>query len=371
MRSLQLTAAFLGAALAAACGQEGDAAAAEHEHSVVGASVATVETARFTETADAVGTVVPRMGHVASLAAPAPTRISNVFVAVGARVNKGDPLVEFEQAPFDAASKSADAALFSAQKAADRALRLADAGVLPRKEAEAAASELAQAQANAVNARRARELSTLRAPIAGVVTRMSAVLGAGAEPNQPMVEVADTGALDAVLTLSPSDASRVRVGQAAALHAAADAAGEPVASGRVADVAAAVDTASRGVTVRVEVASGNAHLRIGQSVFGRIVVAEHARAVVVPVEALVPDGEGFKVFVVDSSDMALARAVKVGGRSDTGVWISEGLKAGERVVTRGAYGVDDSVKVETGEGARGEGAKKDVKGEQAKAPRKP
>lgn len=351
MRSLPPTAVLLGLALVTACGgKAGDAAAAEHVQAVVGASVATVEATRFTESVDAVGAVTPRMGHVASLAAPAPTRVSNVFVAVGAHVATGDPLVEFEQAPFVAASRSADAALSAQQKAAERAQRLADAGVLPRKEAEAAASELAQAQLTAINATRARELSTLRSPIAGVVTRMSAMLGAGAEPNQPLVEVADPDALDVVLTLSPGDAGRVRVGQGVALHQAADAAGEPVANGRVADVAGAVDTASRGVTVRVAVTSGSARLRIGQSVFGRILVAEHARAVVVPLEALVPDGEGFKVFVVDTADVAHSRAVKIGGRSDTGVWVSEGLKAGERVVTKGAYGVDDSAKVVTGEG---------------------
>jgi len=357
MRPLQPTAVLLGLALAAACGgKEGDAAPGKTQ-AVVGASVETVEAARFTESVDAVGAVVPRMGHVASLAAPAPTRVSNVFVAVGARVAKGDPLVEFEQATFDAASKSADATLSASQKAAERAQRLADAGVLPRKEAESAASELAQAQLNAVNARRARELSTLRAPIAGVVTRMSAVLGASADASQAVVEVADPAALDVVLTLSPADAARVRAGQGVALHAASDAAGKPVAGGRVADVAAAVDTSSRGVTVRVEVTSGNAALRIGQSLFGRIAVGEHANAVVVPLEALVPDGEGFKVFVVDSAGIAHSRSVKLGGRADSGAWVREGLKAGERVVTKGAYGVDDSAKVVTGTTADGRGQK--------------
>jgi cobalt-zinc-cadmium efflux system membrane fusion protein len=357
MRPLQPTAVLLGLLVAAACrGKEGDAAP-EKTQAVVGASVATVEAARFTESVDAVGAVVPRMGHVASLAAPAPTRVSNVFVTVGARVAKGDALVEFEQAPFDAASKSADATLSAAQKAAERAQRLADAGVLPKKEAESAASELAQAQLNAVNAKRSRELSTLRAPIAGVVTRMSAVLGASADASQAVVEVADPTALDVVLTLSPSDAARVRVGMSVALHAASDAAGKPVATGRVADVAAAVDTSSRGVTARVEVTSGNAALRIGQSLFGRIAVGEHANAVIVPLEALVPDGEGFKVFVVDTAGIAHARPVKLGGRSDSGAWVREGLKAGERVVTKGAYGVDDSAKVVPETTAEGRGQK--------------
>jgi RND family efflux transporter MFP subunit len=348
MKRVLLPTAALALAAAIACAKKEADATAERVQAQVAASVAPAESRRFTETVDAVGVVSPRIGHVASLAAPAPTRVAKVFVAAGARVNVGDPLVEFEQAPFDAAAKSAEAALLTAQKAAERAQRLADAGVSARREAEVAASELALAQANAAAARLARERSTLRAPIAGVVTRISAVLGANADASQPLVEVADPSALDVALTLSPSDAGRVHAGQGTALHDGADAAGKPVASGRVSDVSASVDTASRGVLARVEVTSGVGALRIGQTVFGRITVAEHPNAVVVPLESLVPTGEGFKVFVVDDKGIAMSRDVKLGGRSDKGAWVTEGLKAGEKVVTKGAYGMDDSAKVVTG-----------------------
>jgi hypothetical protein len=67
--------------------------------------------------------------------------------------------------------------------------------------------------------------------------------------------------------------------------------------------------------------------------------------VTIPAEALVPDGEGFKVFVVDSAGVAHARPVTVGVRTGTLVEIVNGVAAGERVVTYGAYGVDDGAKV--------------------------
>jgi membrane fusion protein (multidrug efflux system) len=65
----------------------------------------------------------------------------------------------------------------------------------------------------------------------------------------------------------------------------------------------------------------------------------------VPVAALVPEGDGFKVFVVNAANIALSRKVTVGRRSDTTADITSGLSGGERVVTEGAYGVEDSVKV--------------------------
>jgi multidrug resistance efflux pump len=65
---------------------------------------------------------------------------------------------------------------------------------------EQAASEVAKARSEAVAARRSAQLSVLRSPIAGVVTRLTAVLGASVDVNQPLVEVADPSSLDVVFT---------------------------------------------------------------------------------------------------------------------------------------------------------------------------
>ena len=332
---------------AGACAKKaGDSA--EKTQAVVSAQVAPVATQHFTETVDAVGTVAPRAGHIATMSAPSPTRVSKVYVSFGAHVKAGEPLVEFEQPAFDAAAKGADASLAAAEKAQERTQRLADAGVVPRKDAEVAAADLGVARLNAVNAKRARELSTLRSPINGVVTRLNAVLGASADPAQVMVEVSDPTAVDAILVLSPADASRAKVGDLVQLHAGASASAAAIARGRVADISAAVDTSSRGVPARVEITWGAGSVRIGQTLFGRIAVAEHDKVVMVPDESLVPTGEGFKVFVVDDQGIAQSRPVKIGGRTDHSAWITDGLKPGEMIVTQGAYGVDDSTKVETG-----------------------
>jgi multidrug efflux pump subunit AcrA (membrane-fusion protein) len=110
--------------------------------------------------------------------------------------------------------------------------------------------------------------------------------------------------------------------------------------------------------VRAELKRSSRTLQIGETINARIAVGERAHALVVPTEALVPDGEGFKVFVVDAGGMGHARVVMVGGRSDRLSEITEGLKAGERVVTYGAYGMDDSVKVVPSAGPAASAAKR-------------
>src|SRR3989442_11668653 len=222
------------AALLASCraGAHGDVErTATGAHTVVGASTAVATVQPFPQIVRAIGTVVARPGRFAELAAPAPTRVAAIFVAPGERVAEGDSLVAFERAPFDAAALSAEAALESAQHAHARALRLVQAGILPQKDADQAAAELAQAQVAAVTARRSRQLATLRAPLARVVTRMTALLGASVDPSQPLVEVADPAALDIAFTVTPPEAGATHGGDAVAAKAGEGAVGEVLGAG--------------------------------------------------------------------------------------------------------------------------------------------
>jgi RND family efflux transporter MFP subunit len=254
-------------------------------------------------------------------------------------------LVELDQTPFRAATVAAEATLFAAEKANERQQRLATEGIVPRKDADQAAADVAKARADAATARRAEQLSIVRSPLSGVVTRMTAVLGSTADVAQPLVEVADPGALDILLSVTPTDAARLRPGAKVSLTAGQNATGEALGIGSVVDIGGTVDTATRSVHVRVQAPTTRRPLRISETVYGQIAVAVHPNAITVPLEALVPDGEDFKVFVVDAAGTAHERKVSVGGRTDKFAEITEGLAGGERVVTYGAYGVSDSAKV--------------------------
>ena len=124
-----------------------------------------------------------------------------------------------------------------------------------------------------------------------------------------------------------------------------DASGEALGVGSVVDVGGTVDSMTRSVAVRAQAPSTRRPMRIGETVFGLIAVAVRPAAIVIPIEALVPEGGGFKVFVVDAKGMAHEREVTVGGKTDKVAEITEGLTPGERIATQGAYGLEDSVTV--------------------------
>lgn len=345
MNAIIKAATGFAACVAVAACSGGEGAAEGEQTAIVDAKTAVITERPFRETIAAIGTAMSRPESFALLSAPAPTRVASVSVVVGQAVAKGDVLVEFERGPFLARAKAAEQALAVARSAQERAQRLVDQGIAARKEVEQATAELGKAQADDVAAQRDAELSRLESPIAGVVTKMSAVLGASVDPGQPLVEVADPNAVDVVMTVTPAEAARVKVGASVSLSTGQGVAAEPIGTVVVTDVGGAVDPDTRAVSVRARGGSLRRRLRIGESVSAEIDVADYSRALTVPIEALVPEGEDFKVFVVDANNVAHETPVKLGGRTDQVARVIDGLKAGDRVVTYGAFGMDDSAKV--------------------------
>lgn len=332
--------AVLVATIAIGCKGEAEGDEAGTQPTAVEVRTALVTSEPFTETLSALGTVTARPGHLATLSAPAPTRVTQVLAAEGQRVKAGAPLVVFEQNVFGEAARSAQAKLTAAQRAEERARTLSNAGILPRKDVEQATADLASARAELAAARRTAQLSVLRSPISGVVTRMSATLGASVDANQPLVEVADPSALDVVLAISPTDAARIRPGNRVELRAGQNISAEKLGVGAVKDIAAQVDSATRNVAVRVSLPASVRPLRIGETIYGELAIDVRPNALTVPLEALVPDGDGFRVFVVDAKNVARATSVTVGARDSRKAEITKGLAVGARVVTFGAYGLE-------------------------------
>jgi RND family efflux transporter MFP subunit len=324
---------------------------------VVGARTSLATRRSVRETVDGIGTISARPDRIAQLSAPAVTRVTKVSVAVGQAVSAGDPLVAFDRAPLDAQAAAAASALAAARRGFERTKGLVDAGIAARKDLDQAASDLARAQADEIAARRMQSQATLRAPISGVVTRLSAVLGATVDPNQSLVEVADLSALDLLMPVPPSAAARVHRGALVDLTSRESGDSESLGTATVADIGGTIDSTARAVIVRAPITKPSRQLRIGETVFARIVLGAHANAVTVPSEALVPDSDGLKVFVLDSARVAHARPVTVGVRDGAIAEITSGLDGGETVVTYGAYGVTDSAKVLT-PGADSSGATK-------------
>lgn len=98
-----------------------------------------------------------------------------------------------------------------------------------------------------------------------------------------------------------------------------------------------MDPTTRSVTVRAELP--NEELLLKPGLLMTVDVMTNAReAVGIPEEALLPEGDRNSVFVLDSAkepSVLERREVEIGQRRDGLAEITSGLRAGEKVVTRG------------------------------------
>ncbi|HUP88750.1 MAG TPA: efflux RND transporter periplasmic adaptor subunit [Longimicrobiales bacterium] len=310
----------------------------------------TVETAvavvkPLTERIAALGTVEARPGHSAEISAPEATRVMAIYVAEGSFVQPGQALVQLDRANATSRRQGAEATAEAAQRAYTRTQRLLAEGIAPRKDVETAAADLARAKSELEQAIRAEQLSTLRSPIAGIVTSLNAALSRPVDVAVPVVQVVDPRGLEIHFHVSPAEAGRITTGAKVELSAGFEAQRYSVGIGTITGISAALDSTTRSVDVRATISSPTRPLKVGESLNGAVLLTSRVSTVVIPVTALVPDGEGTIVFVLDANGVAHATEVEVGTRTETEASIVSGLKGGEVVVTHGAYGVTDSAHV--------------------------
>jgi cobalt-zinc-cadmium efflux system membrane fusion protein len=175
----------------------------------------------------------------------------------------------------------------------------------------------------------------LRAPIAGIVVERKGVLGTLATSETSLATVADPGLVSALIDVREDDASRVRAGQTVVVEI--DGVRERAFTGTIEWIAPVVDPRTRTVRVRAGLANHEGLLRSNQ--FGRaLITVEPGRAgVVVPRESVQRHGDGSLVFVRTGPGVYEPRPVSTGASKESLVTIAGDVKAGDAVVTTGAF----------------------------------
>lgn len=175
------------------------------------------------------------------------------------------------------------------------------------------------------------------APIGGHVIRKNAVQGSYVQPGTELFEIADLSKVWVIANVYEHEIGRVSVGQNASVVVGAYPK-EPL-SGKVAFIYPIVDSATRTLSVRVEL--DNKDLRLHPGMYGDVVIQlSSAQGVVVPLEALVDTGDYQYAFLVREGGRFEPRRVAVGARSGDKVQIVQGLSVGETVVTTSNFLID-------------------------------
>lgn len=336
--------------LLAACSRE-EQVPQEPSGTLVSTALAT--TRDVPVTLRALGRVQSRVAP--EVAAEVEGRILHLAVDEGDHVNAGDVIaqldaaaLELERSAAQAEASRVAALLANAERRVKRAADLQGKGYVAREALDDAEAERAvlAAQSRTVQARLAivedqLARTVIRAPLAGRVERRLASEGDYLLRGSPVVELATSGELRALLPFPEQQAAQLAAGQAVRLSSPVDPGRD--ASGTISELRPAVGEASRAVWVIVDIANPGAW-RPGATVHGEIVVTTRANAVVVPLKAVVRRPAGEVVYVIEGA-RAVQRVVQLGERLDKEVEILTGVVAGERVAVDGAAYLTDNTAV--------------------------
>jgi cobalt-zinc-cadmium efflux system membrane fusion protein len=183
--------------------------------------------------------------------------------------------------------------------------------------------------------------ATLTAPIAGVVVDRQVGPGQYLQAGgAPVFTIADPSRVWLLANVRETDAGLVRLGQSVEVRVLAYP--NRVFRARVTFVSAVVDPVTHRLPVRAEIDNRDAALKPEMFANFRILTSDATESPAVPAAAVIFEGEAAHVWVVAGDALLELRAIHA-GRSNGGlVEVLDGLKPGERIVTKGGLFIDQA-----------------------------
>ncbi|HYI82258.1 MAG TPA: efflux RND transporter periplasmic adaptor subunit [Acetobacteraceae bacterium] len=304
-------------------------------------------------------------------------RVVRALARLGDQIRAGEPLLEIETtdlagaandllSALDASNKARSTleqaqreerrqnSLFSARAASQRDveqarvaatnaaadLRSADAALAAARDKLRVLGR-SQEQITAIEAgRQVNAVVPVAAPIGGTVVQRRVGPGQWLAPggSDPVYTIADLSTMWLVAAVRERDAPLMRLDQP--VEVTVGALPGQTFEARITSVGAGLDPATRRLTVRAEVQDPEHLLKPEMFATFRIAIGEPHRAVAVPTSAVIHRGAEASVWVALDGHRFTLRRIAAGIRTDDVLEVTEGLNAGEQVVTGGALFID-------------------------------
>jgi RND family efflux transporter MFP subunit len=291
------------------------------------------------------------------------SRITQLNVTEGTRVNKGDVIARLDHTDLDAQLADAQASSINAQAELGRQKALRAEGLAPQSTVDVAIAQEASTRARVQYARALLDYTEIRAPFTGVVTAKRAFVGEAVSPfgSSPsgggsggaIVTLVEFSSLYVGADVNESNLSKLGPNQPAEITL--DAVPDKTYHGHLRQIVPAADR-QKG-TVRVKVAFDDADEKILPDLSARVsftvapTQGKSARArILIPKAALATrDGKTGVFRIVEGR--AKFQSVETGGDVQGQVEVTKGLQGGETLISqpeKSEIRDGDKVKVEGG-----------------------
>ena len=310
--------------------------------------------------------------------------IKEIRVQEGDRVKQGDTLVVIDKRNVTAQLRQAQAALDEARRAEAAAVSARDAAVAgaqlaratyerylnlikedsaSRQEFDEVKARHRQAQASLKQAGQmlaaarsrvqqfeaavsaadvASDDAVILAPYDGIVTAKMSDVGDLATPGTPFLTLEGTGGFTVDVVLPEAYFNAVRLKQTIIIRIPS--LGDQTLAGIIETIVPVADQSSRSFLVKIRLPADEA---VRSGMFARVVIRTgEERMMLIPVSAVVPQGQLTGIFILDDNQIARFRLIRTGRHFDDTVEIITGLDEGQRFVLTPPPVLVDGARVE-------------------------
>lgn len=201
---------------------------------------------------------------------------------------------------------------------------------------------LRKAETDMVTTRKQLENATIKAPIQGTITKKMVENGTLLMPGTPVAEIVDISRLKFITNVSEKQV--VNISRGMKLKISSDLFPGVVFNGIVKSVSVKADDAKR-FPIEIEL-SNNTSRSLMAGMYGTASFGFNSEyeTLIIPRTAIVGSIRSPRVYVVENNT-AILKDIKLGNSTDKAVEVTEGLRAGERVITSGQINLDNNTLV--------------------------
>ncbi len=290
-----------------------------------------------------VGTLHPVQGVM--LTAEAGGVVARIEVENGAAVEEGEILMVLDASVEEAELASARARLNLAKLNLDRATGLLDKRIVAQSEFDTAKAEFDADKARAENWQALIDRKIVRAPFAGRVGIRRVNLGQTIKSGDDLIPLHQSNPIFIEFAVPQTRLAALEVGQK--LRVLSDGLVEPV-EGKITAINPVVDEATRTALVQGVLQNPEDRLRAGQFAEVDVILPREHPVVAIPATALISQAYGDSVFVVEEKDgrpVVRQQFVQLGMRRGDFVEVTKGIGAGDRIVSAGAFKLNNGAVV--------------------------
>lgn len=262
-------------------------------------------------------------------------KLAERLVDAGTRVRAGQPLARLDPADLQLAVTQAEANQALAVAELRRTQELRQKNFISQAALDARETAATAAGAQARLAKNQAAYATLAADAAGVVAAVLAEPGQVVGAGQGIFRLARDGEREVAIAIPEARLAGLKVGAEATVDLWA---GEKY-RGRLRELAPVADPATRTFAARVTILDAKNELPLGLTATVSFAGPQQPAggSLVVPLAAILQQGEKPAVWVIGSDATLVQRPIEIERFADAGAIVKAGLQPGERIAAAGAY----------------------------------